>query len=45
MLTFGVLSQKLQTQDHWHTVPKFSFFLELPLKKKTEKKKRLYMAL
>ena len=30
MLTFDVLSQKLQTQDHSHTVPKFSFFLEFP---------------
>jgi hypothetical protein len=37
MLTFDVLSQKLQTQDHWHTVPKSSFSLEFP---KTEKEKR-----
>lgn len=35
-LTFDVLSQKLQTQDPWHTVPKFSFFLEFPLKKEEE---------
>lgn len=33
-LTFDVVSQKLQTQDHWHTAPKLSFVLEFPFKKK-----------